>query len=119
MQQPVQSFASRILGRIWATTGVSMFVVGLIGSFSQSFHPRAISPLMCAFLAIAYYLSGSIYDLKWFRNLAYAWWVGAIVLFCWHSIHALGLYVIMMIILQIIPGILLYRRSKSGSAAFA
>lgn len=112
-QSPVQTFAGTLLGRLWTALGISMALVGFVGSLSHSIHPMAISPLMACFLAVSYYVSGIIYDLKWFRNLAFGWWIGAIVMFLWDSPHTLGLYCVLMIALQIVPGILLYRRWKS------
>lgn len=120
--RPVKSFAERLIGRLWASLGISMALLGFVGAGSQSIHPMMISPLISLFLAVSYYVTGYVYDLKWFRNLAFGWWAGAIVMFLWHSPHALGLYCLMMIGLQIVPGIILYRRSKqtlaNGSLAF-
>jgi hypothetical protein len=112
-QSPVQTFASSLLGRLWSALGISMGLVGFVGSISRMIDPMAIAPLMACFLAVSYYVSGIVYDLKWFRNLAFGWWIGAIVMFLWHSPHTLGLYCLLMIAFQIIPGIILYRRWKS------
>jgi hypothetical protein len=116
-QSPVQTFAGNLLGRLWSALGISMGLVGFVGSISGMITPMAISPLMACFLAVPYYVSGIVYDLKWFRNLAFGWWVGAIVMFMWDSPHTLGLYCLLMICLQIIPGILLYRRWKNTMSA--
>lgn len=113
-QSPVQTFASTLLGRLWSALGISMALVGFVGSISRMINPMAISPLMACFLAVSYYVSGVIYDLKWFRNLAFGWWIGAIVMFLWDSPHTLGLYCVLMVTLQIIPGILLHRRWKAS-----
>jgi hypothetical protein len=115
-QSPVQTFAGNLLGRMWTALGTSMALVGFVGTNSGMINPMAISPLMACFLAIATYISGIVYDLNWFKNLAYGWWVGAIVMFLWDSPHSLGIYCLLMIALQIIPGILLYRRWKSNTS---
>jgi hypothetical protein len=104
---------------LWSALGVSMFIVAFIGPITGSISPMAISPLMSAFLAVSYFISGLIYDLKWFRNLAYGWWAGAIVTFMWDSVHALGFFCLMMVFLQIIPGIMLYRRSKESNGVLS
>lgn len=116
-QDPVQTFANRLLGRLWTSLGISMALVGFVGSLSHMIHPISISPLMACFLAVSYYVSGIVYDLNWFKNLAFGWWIGAIVMFLWDSPHTLGLYCLLMIALQIIPGILLRRRWKESIGA--
>lgn len=117
VKQPVRPFVDKLLGRLWSALGISMAIVAVAGGYSRQISPMAISPLIASFLAVSYYVSGIIYDLKWFRNLAYGWWAGAIVLFAWDSVHTLGLYCLLMIALQIIPGLMLYKRWKEQAVA--
>jgi hypothetical protein len=117
VKRPVQPFADRLIGRLWAALGISMMIVAFAGSLSRSIAPMSISPLMACFLAVSYHVTGMVYDLKWFRNLSFGWWAGAIVMFMWDSVHILGLYCLMMIALQIVPGIILYKRWKEQTQA--
>lgn len=106
------SIAGNLLGLIWAASGIAMTLVGFIGGFSGAIKGVFISPLMCSFLGIAYFLSGYIYGKKWITSLAFFWWAGAVVMFLVPGAYSLLLMAAMMIILQIVPGIILYKDSK-------
>ncbi len=108
----IKSLAGNMLGLIWSSIGGAMFLVGFIGSYSGAINGVFISPLMCSFLGPAYLLSGFIYGKKWVSYLTIFWWTGAIIMFIWPGLYTLLLMSGMMIMLQIIPGIILYRDSK-------
>ena len=73
---------------------------------------RRLFPLA---LGIAYFTSGAIQQLKWLKNIAFGWWAGAIYLFIFPSVHTLLIFAIMMICLQVVPGLILNRKYKKNS----
>ena len=108
----VRSLAGKLLGLIWTATAIAMIIVGFVGPFSGAFNGVFVSPLMCTFLGPAYLLSGYLYGKKWISYLSIFWWTGAIVMFFLPGLYTLLLMAGMMVVLQIVPGIILYKDSK-------
>ena len=113
----------KIIGAIWGACGFSTGLIVALAFGTRYFnidmimHPIALCPITAIIIGIAYFLDGSLRLVPWVRNLAYAWWLGAIVMFFWPTIHVLLIYAIMIIAFQFIPGIVLYRRSKKITLA--
>ena len=113
-----QSFIDRIQGAIWGACGGALgLAVLLINTFQHTGDTPTIHPIYTCFvssliLGIAYFLSGIANDLKWLQNVGYGWWAGAVVMYVWPTVHVLGLYAAMLILLQVVPGIILMRRYK-------
>ena len=112
----VHTYASRLLGSLWMSSGIAMFMYGFIGTITGAYNPVFISPIISTSLGISYFTSGAIQQIKWMQYLAIGWWTGAIVLFIFPSIHTLLIFAVMMVGLQIIPGIILNINSRKESA---
>src|SRR5581483_5975240 len=119
-EKRAKNFLDRIAGAIWGACG-STLGLGIVLILSQvnfsdgkvpSIHPFYTCFFSNMILGIAYFLSGIVNDLKWFRNLGFVWWAGGIVMFLWPSVHVLGLYALMLILFQVVPGMILQRRYK-------
>jgi len=108
----VSTFAGRTLGSLWLASGVAMFMFGFLGTMTKAYDPIFISPIISTTLGISYFTSGTIQQIGWLRNTAIGWWAGAAVMFIFPSVHTLLIFATMLIGLQIIPGVLLYRKSK-------
>lgn len=111
-KKKVQTFAGKILGAVWLSSGISMTIVGFVGTGSGSYGAYTISPLISVILGIAYFVTGVIYGQPWVRNLSAGWWIGSIATFIWSGRNSLLLFAVLMILLQIIPGIILYSKFK-------
>ncbi len=119
-KQPARakSFVDRIQGAIWGACGGTLGLgIILIECFQHTGDTPSIHPIYSCFvtsliLGIAYFLSGIANDLNWLRNIGFAWWGGAIVMYLWPSIHVLGIYAGMLILFQVVPGIILQRRYR-------
>ncbi len=106
------TFAGKVIGAIWGSVGITMTIIGFFGSYSGLVKGLGISPLMSCMLGAAFFVSSVVYNDKLFRWLGFGWWVGAIVMFFWHSPHTLLLFAMMMLFMQVLPGILMYRKWK-------
>jgi hypothetical protein len=112
------SFIDRIQGAIWGTCGGTLgLAVILIVCIQHSGDTPSIHPLYACFvssliLGIAYFLSGIANDLNWLRNVGFAWWVAAVAMYLWPSVHVLGIYAGMLIVFQVVPGIILQKRYR-------
>ena len=115
-ESPSRTLAGKILGGMWLACGISMTIVGFLGTISGAIKGVYVSPVLSLILAIAYFLTGIIYDYKWQRNLSIGWWLGAIFMFFFPGEHTVLIMALMMIFLQIVPGIILLNKVKIAEA---
>ncbi|MFZ1321042.1 MAG: hypothetical protein WAT71_05755 [Ignavibacteria bacterium] len=108
----VSTYAGRLMSSLWLASGVAMFIYGFVGSFSGAYNPIFICPIIATSLGISYFTSGSIQQLSWLKSVSYGWWAGAIFMFVFPGIHTLLVFAVMIILFQIVPGIVLNKRSK-------
>lgn len=110
----VRTYAGDLLSSLWKATGIAMFMFGFLGIVTRAYDPIYISPVISTTLGIAYYTSGAIQQLKWLKYISFGWWAGAFYLFIFPSVHTLLIFAIMMICLQVIPGLILNRKYKEN-----
>jgi hypothetical protein len=111
-KRPVKTFAGKLLGSLWFAGGIAMFMFGFIGTFSGAYSAIYICPIISTVLGITFYTSGEIQQLKWQKLLACGWWLGAILMFLFPSVHTLLIFALMLTFFQTIPGIILNRKYK-------
>lgn len=111
-QMKAVTFAGKVAGAIWGSAGITMTIIGFVGSYSGMIKGYGICPLMACVLAAAFFVSGVIYNHKMFRYLGFGWWAGAIIMFFWLSPHTLLMFSLMMIFMQVLPGVLMYSKWK-------
>jgi hypothetical protein len=109
----VESFAGKIIGRLWLSFGITMTIVGFGGYFSKAINGEFISALMAIILGAAYYISSALYEWKGFRYIALFWWIGGFAMFYVRDISQLLIMAGLMIFGQVVPGIILYRKYKA------
>jgi hypothetical protein len=107
-----KTFAAKIVGAIWLACGISMTIFGFLGTISGAIKGIYVSPVLCLVLAIAYFVTGVVYDYRWQRNLSIGWWAGAVFMFFYPSVYTNLIMAFMMITLQILPGIFLLSEVK-------
>jgi len=103
----------KIIDSIWIAVLAAMTLLGFVGGASQTIDLDHMTAVMYTILGIAYFLQGVITGKNWVRNLGFGWWIGSIILFFITGASAAILAVIMMIGLQIIPGIIFRRQWKA------
>jgi len=108
----VKTFAGQILGTLWFSVGVSATIFGFVGSMSGAYDGVYISAVISVVLGIAYALSGVLYGKKWISLLAFGWWIGAITIFLWPTVHSILIMILMLTFFQTLPGIIIYRDLK-------
>lgn len=106
------TYAGNLLGSLWLASGIAMFIFGFMGTVTKAYNPVYICPIISTSLGISYFTSGAIQQVKWLQNIAYGWWAGAALLFIFPSIHSLLIFAVMIVLLQIVPGIVLNKKSK-------
>ncbi len=106
------TFAGKILASVRFSCGITMTIIGFVGSIVDAYNGAYINPLLCSVLAIAYFISGTVYGKKWISFISVGWWLGAVIMFVWPYLYTLLLMAALMILLQTIPGYVLYKESK-------
>ena len=122
-----KNFVDRVQGAVWGACG-SALGLGIFLCMVQinrgpdgvpPIHPYYACVISALILGIAYFLSGFTMEVKWLRNLGIVWWIGAVAMFAFASVHMLAVYAGMLICFQVIPGILLNRRYRQEQNAVA
>ncbi len=103
----------KVIGSIWIAVLLSMTILGFAGGASGAINLDYMSAVMYTVLGTAYFLQGIITGKMWVRNLGLAWWGGSIILFFITGPPAIALMILMMVGLQIVPGIIFYRQWKT------
>ncbi len=89
-----------------------MMITGFIATTSGALKGVYVFPVLCIILGIAFYVSSFLHNEKWMKLLSLGWWVGAIIMFYFPSIHIILIFAAMMTFFQIIPGLFFYNKYK-------
>lgn len=114
-KRPVKTFAGNLLGSLWFAGGIAMFIFGFAGSVSGAYNPVYICSVISTVLGVTYFVSGEIQQIKWFKWISLGWWAGAVFTFFYGSVHTLLIFALMLIFLQVVPGIMLNRKYKKDT----
>lgn len=106
---PVQTHASRVIGKVWMTMGISMMVLFFAGAATGRIDGHLMLPLSCLLIAGPFYVTGLLARLYWMQFLAFAWWLGAAVMLLWPGMYNLLLMGLLLFALYVVPGIILVR----------
>jgi len=108
----VHTFTGRILSSVWLAGGIAMFMIAFVGPAFKAYSYVYINPIISLVLGIMYFVSGGLQQIRWLKYLSLGWWSGAIVLFAFPGIHSMLVFGLMLVFLQTIPGIMLYKKWK-------
>jgi len=106
------TFLRKSISAVWTATGISMLIFGFIAPSNNHYLSVFICPFLATVLGTAYFITGSLVDGKWMKYLSIGWWAGAVTMFIIPGLYSLLLMAFMMLVLQTIPGIILYRKFR-------
>ncbi len=108
------NFLDKVVGSVWLATLVALIFLLAVATFSPyiSVHIFPIFPSIM--LAVAYFITGCVYEDNLLKWVAFCWLAAAIALSFWISALSLLVFAGFLILLQVVPGILIYQRSKNG-----
>jgi hypothetical protein len=109
------TFAQRIIGSTWLATGITMTLLGFVGPATDAYNGVYVSPLLASILGIAFFITANIHNSKILKFIAPLWWLGAAYMFIFPGIQTIIVMAAMMLFLQVIPGIVFYRKYKAES----
>lgn len=106
------TLAGKIISAVWISCGIAMSLIGFLATLTGAIVAWSISPMISVVMGIGYFVSGIIYGQRWIWNLSFGWWLGSIIMFIWPGSHTLLIFALMIILFEIVPGFILYYRSK-------
>lgn len=98
--------AIKITASIWLSVLGTASLIAFFGSISNTIDLDHLGAIIYSMLGIAYFMQGVLVDKKWVRNLAFGWWGGSVLLYFFSGLWAGILSSLMMVGLQIVPGII-------------
>ncbi len=110
----VRSVATRFLTAVWVGCGVTLTILGLVGSTTGALDSNAINAAVASVLGLCYFATSGVYKSQWTRRLAYGWWAGAAALFLLPALPTNLVMAGLIVVLQLVPGVLQYRRAQAA-----
>ena len=104
------TYAGKILGSVWMSLGVVMTIIGFGATTLGALKGVYITSFISLQIGIGFIVTGTVYSNKVMMFLGLAWWLGALVMMGWPGVHVLLIMAFMMIFLQVVPGIIIYRK---------
>jgi len=111
-ERHVRTFSQKILAGIWISWGVSILILVIVGYLSGEIEDRAIPAIIATVMGSGQFVSGIASNTSWIRNAAIGWWIGAIVMFFLPGEYTIALLGAMLIVFQLVPGVIIYRKWK-------
>lgn len=118
-EAPVRTLAGRLLGAIWVGCGITLTLLGFVGSATGAIPGGSLQGILASVIGIGYFASSFVYGSATWRYLAAGWWAGAAVMLVWPGAYTLLLLAALVVALEVIPGMLLYVRSRRESSLAA
>jgi hypothetical protein len=111
-QARVRTLGRRLLAVVWTACGVTLSLIAAAGLFGGAVSPRALSGLVSVVVAGGFLASAVLTGHRWLGAVAAAWWFGGGMMLFFPGLYTLPLLAAMTVALQVVPGAVLYRRSR-------
>ncbi|HEU4883317.1 MAG TPA: hypothetical protein VFT45_13745 [Longimicrobium sp.] len=118
-REQVRSATGRILGGVWAGTGVTMMLLGFAAPAGGGVDTAVITGVLAAVMGGGFFATGLLVGRRWMQAAAVAWWAGALAMLLWPGPHGLLVTAGLVLILQTLPGLWLMLRSRRAAVAIA
>lgn len=108
----VSTLASRLLTATWVSAGVSLTLIALAGMFSGLVGAPALPGLLAAVIGAPILTTSLLTGQRWLAWVAAGWWIGGGVMLFVPGIYSLLLMAVMAVVLMMVPGAVLWVRSR-------
>lgn len=112
-RQKAYTFSGRLMGMVWVSSGITMTILGFIGPLAKAYSSFFISPIIATVLGTAFLVSSLIYNNTLMMKIAPLWWFGAVYMFFFPNKESLLIMALMMLFLQVLPGVILQKKYKT------
>jgi hypothetical protein len=116
VRAPVQTLLARVVAGIWVGCGVSATLVAVLGYYARALPERTLPGVSALVVAAGFFATSFAYRSSWMRLSAVGWWLGAIGMLLWPGPRTLLVMAGLLMVLQVLPGVLFYRRSRGERA---
>ena len=110
----VKTFGSELFSAVWGACGLSIIIIFVLSFSSVGMGDGSFFMSISGILAIGYFLTGVINNLKFMKVLAALWWLTSIISGLWllfSTIQYLNFFFsFMVLILQLIPAAIIYKK---------
>jgi hypothetical protein len=114
----VVTAAGRLLAGVWIGTGIGITLLTALSLSGSGIPPVALGGIVAVLLGTGFFASGFVIG-GWMTYLALAWWIGGAALLMWPTRHAPLLLAAMLLLLQVLPGMILFARARREDATLA
>lgn len=118
-KRKVKTFGSEVFAALWGACGVSIIIIFVLSFSSAEISSSSFYMSISGILAIGYFLTGVINDLKFMKVLAVLWWLASIVSGLWQTFGSLQnlhfFFSFMILLLQVIPASIIYKKWKRAN----
>lgn len=112
-----QTLADRALAAIWVGCWTAMTLVGFVGFFGDHLEEAGIAGSLAIIIGTGYFATAAVVNHPGVRILGVAWWLGGCLIYLWETPHFMVLFSVMIVLLQVVPGVLLQRRWKEAASS--
>ena len=113
-KQEVIKYPDLGLSSIWISTMIAMFFVGFVFPFLDAYKMSVVYTMICLLMGIANVSSGIMIKQKMSIINGILWWIGSILFLIIKSEFLfMSTFVLLLIVNNIIPGIILYKRARA------
>ena len=111
-----KTFAQKIFETTWTALLISIMILALVGFYSKSIQPYAVTAVIATMFGCGYFISGTLTGSKWMKGSSLAWWIFAVLMFLFPGKLSVAFLGLMLIFFQLIPGIILSRNWRKEFA---
>lgn len=109
----VRTLADRALASVWVGCWTAMTLVGFVGYFSGHLSGSGITASLAIIMGAGFFATGTLVADRLVRLIGIGWWLVGTVIYLWDSPYTLAFFAVMIVLLQIMPGVVLQRRWRS------
>ena len=109
----VKSFSQNIIEGIWGGIGVAIVLLVIVGYITGGVKSWAVAPIVASVFGSLHYMSGIVSGSLWIKYSSFGWWGAAFFMFVFPGEYSVLLLAVLLFFLQLMPGIVLYKRWKN------
>jgi len=109
----VKSFSQNIIDGIWGGIGITIALLVIVGYITGGVKSWAIPPIVASIFGSLHYMSGIVSGSSWIKYSSLGWWGASVFMFIFPGEYSVLLLAGLLFFLQLIPGIVLYKKWKN------
>ena len=114
-KEKVTSYPKTIVLYLWVICSVNIILLTFLFPYLKIYSFKALPVLVSLTAGIGVFMTGIIYEMRFFRWFSIIWWVGAVLMAVIQSQYLFLIMIASIIIGWIIPGFILNKQYKNRS----